>query len=71
MKKNKIYKTLQQKEDKIINAIEELKDFLYLLEDEEISGIVDELHNSLIDTLLDDDTISLNAIRESIEEHYE
>lgn len=71
MKKSKIYKTLQLKEDKIMNSIEELKDFISLLEDEEISFIFEELYDSLIDNLLDNDNHSLNKIRESVEENYE
>lgn len=71
MKKAKILKTIQQKEDKIIDSIEELKEFLYLIEDEEISSMTEELYDSLIDNLLDNDNYSLNTIREFLEEDYE
>lgn len=71
MKKNKILKTIQQKEDDIIDAVEELKEFLYSTEDPMISEMGVGFYDFMVDILHENDNISLNEIREFVEEEYE
>ena len=70
MNKIKLLKGLSQKEDKILDAIEELQIFLDSTEDEELSSMGNELASSLIDFLGSNDNVNINDIKNFIEEEY-
>jgi len=70
MNKIKLLKGLSQKEDKILDAIEELQIFLDSTEDEELSSMGNELASSLIDFLGSNDNVNINDIKSFIEEEY-
>ena len=71
MKKSKIIKTLQQKEDKILTALEDLTEFLDSTEDPALSEMGHQLVDHAIDILHCEDNYSINEIRTIIEEEYE
>jgi hypothetical protein len=71
MKKNTIYKKLEIYEEKLIKAINDLRDFLDSVEDAELSSMADEFSETLIDFLHENDTVSLDDIRKFIENDYD
>ena len=71
MKKNTIYKKLEIYEEKLIKAINDLRDFLDSVEDAELSSMADEFSEKLIDFLHENDTVSLDDIRKFIENDYD
>lgn len=71
MKKNQILKKLDIHEENIIKAINNFRDFLDSIEDEEISSMVDEFSETLIDFIHDNDTVNLDDIRNFIENDYD
>lgn len=71
MKKIKLLKGLIQKEEKILDAFEDLQNFLDSTEDEELSSMGNELHELLIDFLQTNDTLNIYDIRNFVEEEYE
>jgi hypothetical protein len=71
MKKIKLLKGLLQKEEKILDAFEDLQNFLDSTEDEELSSMGNELHESLIDFFQTNDTLNIYDIRNFVEEEYE
>lgn len=71
MKKIKLLKGLLQKEEKILDAFEDLQNFLDSTEDEELSSMGNELHELLIDFLQTNDTLNIYDIRNFVEEEYE
>lgn len=70
MNKIKLLKGLGQREEKILDAIEELQNFLDLTEDEELSSMGNELASSLIDFLESNDNINMHDIKSFIDEEY-
>ncbi len=71
MNKIKLLKTINQKEDKILDAIEELQIFLDSTEDEELSSMGNELASAMVDFLQTNDNINIHDIKEFIEEEYD
>jgi hypothetical protein len=71
MKKIKVLKGLLQKEEKILDAFEDLQNFLDSTEDEELSSMGNELHELLVDFLQTNDTLNIYDIRNFVEEEYE
>lgn len=71
MKKIKVLKGLLQKEEKILDAFEDLQNFLDSTEDEELSSMGNELHELLIDFFQTNDTLNIYDIRNFVEEEYE
>ena len=71
MKKNTILKKIEFYEDKITNVIHELQDFLDSTEDPELSSMGNDLCDSLLDFIHENDICSLNDIRNFIEEEFE
>jgi len=71
MKKIKLLKGLLQKEEKILDAFEDLQNFLDSTEDEELSSMGNELHELLIDFFQTNDTLNIYDIRNFVEVEYE
>jgi hypothetical protein len=71
MNKIKLLKTINQKEDKILDAIEELQIFLDSTEDEELSSMGNELASAMVDFLQTNDNVNIHDIKEFIEEEYD
>jgi hypothetical protein len=71
MKKIKLLKGLLQKEEKILDAFEDLQNFLDSTEDGELSSMGNELHELLIDFFQTNDTLNIYDIRNFVEEEYE
>lgn len=69
--KNKLLKQFKANEEKLLSAIEEFQYFLDATEDEDLSSMGAELCELTIDFLHDNDSITLNGIREFIENEYE
>lgn len=69
--KAKLLKAFQQKEDKIIDALQEFQDFLDATEDSELSSMGAELNEATLDFLHDNDIITFNDIKEFIENEFE
>ena len=69
--KTKILKALQQKEDAIIDAIENLRDYLDTLEIDELSTMGNDFCDNTVDFIHENDYISLNDIRTFIDEDLE
>jgi hypothetical protein len=70
MNKTKLLKGLSQKEEKILDAIEDLQTFLDSTEDEELSSMGNELYSMAVDFLQNNDTLNIYDIRTFIEEEY-
>lgn len=71
MKRNTILKKIEAYEEKIEKAINDLHDFLDSIDDEEISGMAADFSEFLLDSIHENDTISLQDIRKFIENDYE
>jgi len=71
MNKIKLLKGLTQKEEKILDAIEDLQTFLDSTEDEELSSMGNELYSMVVDFLQNNDTLNIYDIRTFIEEEYD
>jgi flagellin-specific chaperone FliS len=71
MNKTKLLKGLTQKEEKILDAIEDLQTFLDSTEDEELSSMGNELYSMAVDFLQNNDTLNIYDIRTFIEEEYD
>lgn len=71
MKKNAILKKIDLYENKIIDTIHELQDFLDQTEDPDISSMGGEFCQCLIDNLYDNDVITIDNIKEFIQNEYE
>jgi hypothetical protein len=71
MNKTKLLKGLTQKEEKILDAIEDLQTFLDSTEDEELSSMGNELYSMVVDFLQNNDTLNIYDIRTFIEEEYD
>lgn len=71
MKKIKLLKGLLQKEEKILDAFEDLQNFLDSTEDGELSSMGNELHELLVDFFQTNDTLNIYDIRNFVEREYE
>ena len=71
MKKIKLLKGLLQREEKILDAFEDLQNFLDSTEDAELSSMGNELHELLIDFFQSNDILNVYDIRTFVEEEYE
>ena len=67
----KLLKKLKDKEEKLMDAIYELQELLDDSENAELSSMGIEFTESLIDFITGDDKLSLNDIREYIENEVE
>ena len=67
----KLLKKLKDKEEKLLDAIYELQELLDSTEDAELSSMGDEFSELVIDFIQSNDTLSLNDIRNFIEEGIE
>lgn len=63
----KLLKKLKDKEEKLIDAIYELQEFLDSTEDEELSSMGDSFSEAIQNFINDNDTITLDSIKEYIE----
>ena len=64
----KLLKKLKDKEEKLLDAIYEIQELLDSTEDAELSSMGDEFSELVIDFIQINDTLSLNDIRNFIEE---
>lgn len=64
-------KKLRDKEEKLLDAIYEIQELLDSTEDEELSSMGAEFCEIVVDFIHDNDTMSLNDIRNFIEEEGE
>ncbi len=71
MKKNKILDNINKLENKIIDSVHALQDFLDSTEDPEISSMGAELCDALIDFMYENDTVNINEIKSFIENELE
>jgi hypothetical protein len=67
----KLLKKLKDKEDKLLDAIYEIQELLDSTEDSELSSMGDQFSEMMLDIIQSNDTMSLNDIREFIEESIE
>jgi len=67
----KLMKKLRDKEEKLLDAIYEIQELLDATEDEELSSMGAEFCELVVDFIHDNDTMSLNDIRNFIEEEGE
>jgi hypothetical protein len=65
----KLFKKLREKEEKLIDCVYEIQELLDSVEDEELSSMGSEFCEILLDFIHSNDTISLNDIKEFIEEN--
>jgi hypothetical protein len=63
----KLLKKLKEKEEKLIDAIYEIQELLDSTEDSELSSMGDLFSETLLDFINDNDTITLEGIKEYIE----
>ena len=71
MKKNTILKKIDFYEEKITKVVDEFLDFIDLLEDEELSIMGEKLCDQLIDILHEGGNVTINEIKDFIENEYE
>lgn len=71
MKRNTILKKLEFHEEKITKAINDFQDFIYSIEDDELSVMGEDLCEGVLDFLHENDTCSFNDIVNFIENDYE
>lgn len=71
MTKSKIQKTLTTKTEKLLDAIEDIKNFLDSTEDGDLASMGDEFSEHLLDIVHSSDTINVNDIKNFIDEEYE
>ena len=64
----KLLKKLKDKEEKLMDAIYELKELLDTTEDEELCAMADDFEETLLDFIYSNDKLNLNDIRTFIEE---
>jgi hypothetical protein len=65
----KLFKKLRDKEEKLLDCVYEIQELLDSTEDEELSSMGAEFCEIMIDFIHSNDTISLNDIKEFIEEN--
>ena len=62
----KLLKKLKVKEDNLLDAIYEIQEFLDSTEDAELSSMGNQFAEAVLDFINDNDTMTLNEIRELI-----
>lgn len=67
----KLLKKLRDKEEKLLDCIYEIQELLDSTEDEELSSMGVEFCDSLVDFINENDTMSLNDIKNFIEHEME
>lgn len=65
----KWFKKFKDKEEKLLDAIYEIQEFLDSTEDEELSSMGAEFCEKIEEFIYDNDHVSLNDIKERIEEY--
>lgn len=65
----KIYKKLREKEEKLLQAIYDIQEFLDSTEDAELSSMGAEFCELMVDFCYENDTITLKDIKETIENY--
>jgi hypothetical protein len=65
----KLFKKLREKEERLLDCVYEIQELLDSTEDEELSSMGAEFCEILLDFIHSNDTISLNDIKEFIEEN--
>lgn len=63
----KLFKKLREKEEKLLDMVYEIQELLDSTEDEELSSMGSEFCEIMVDFIHSNDTISLNDIKEFIE----
>lgn len=71
MKKNKIYAKLETFEERFTKVVDDLNDFLHTVDDVELSELSDTFREITLDFLHDNDTVTLDDIRDFIEDEYD
>lgn len=71
MKKNTILKKLENYEEKITILIQDFQDFLDSIDDIELSEMASDFSETVLDFIHENDTCSINDIRDFIENEYE
>lgn len=66
----KLMKKIREKEEALLDAIEDLKILLEDTEDAELSSMGVEFSEFMVDNLYENDYISLNDIKEKLEEEF-
>ena len=64
----KLFKKLREKEEKLLDIIYEIQELLDSTEDEELSSMGAEFCEIMVDFVHSNDTVSLNDIKEFIED---
>jgi len=67
----KLLKKLKEKEERLLDVIYEIQELLDSTEDPELSSMGDEFSEIILDFIQSNDIVSLNDIREFIEEAIE
>ncbi len=67
----KLFKKLRDKEEKLLDCVYEIQELLDSIEDGELSSMGSEFCEILIDFIHDNDIVSLNDIKEFIENELE
>ena len=67
----KLFKKLRDKEEKLLDCIYEIQDLLDSTEDAELSSMGAEFCEVMLDFIHDNDKLSLNDIKQFIEEAME
>lgn len=68
---HKLLKKLKEKEEKILDAIYELQEFLDHTENPELSSMGDEFSETIIESLYENSGVSITDIRSFIESENE
>ena len=71
MTKAKLQKALTVKTEKLLDAVEDIKDYLDSTEDGDLSSMGDEFYEHLLDIIHSSDIISINDIKDFIDQEYD
>ena len=67
----KLLKKLVDKEEKLMDCVYEIQEILDSVEDPELSSMADTFVETILDFLSDNDTMTLNEIKQYIEEEFD
>jgi hypothetical protein len=67
----KLLKKLREKEEKLLDCVYEIQELLDSTEDEELSSMGADFCEAMVDFIHENDTMSMNEIRNFIEEEGE
>ncbi len=67
----KLLKKLREKEEKLLDCVYEIQELLDATEDEELSSMGADFCEAMVDFIHENDTMSMNEIRNFIEEESE